>query len=77
MQGVRQMKVLFTKLKYWKRPNIFCLAKALIFKLNRKVEKRERNDKVTRESKSKAFLKYQFECSTCEWHDSFLFGFIQ
>ena len=36
--------------------NIFCLAKDLIFKLNRKVEKGERNDKMTRESKSKAFL---------------------
>ena len=54
MQGVRQMKVLFTKLKYWKRPNIFCLAKALIFKLNCKVGKGERNDKMTRKSKSKA-----------------------
>ena len=29
----------------------------MIFKLNRKVEKGERNDKVTRKSKSKAFLK--------------------
>ena len=28
----------------------------LIFKLNRKVEKGERNDKMTRKSKSKAFF---------------------
>ena len=30
--------------------------KDLIFKLNRKVEKPERNEKMTRESKSKAFF---------------------
>ena len=32
-----------------------CLAKDLIFKLNRKVEKGERNDKMTLKSKSKVF----------------------
>ena len=34
--------------------NIFCSVKDLIFKLNRKVEKGERNDKMTCKSKSKA-----------------------
>ena len=34
----------------------FFFIKDLIFKLNRKVEKGERNDKMTRESKSKAIL---------------------
>ena len=37
------------------RTYIFCLVKDLLFKLNRKVEKGERNDKMTRRSKSKAF----------------------
>ena len=36
--------------------NIFCLVKDLIFKLNRKVEKGERNDEMTRKSKSKAIF---------------------
>ena len=31
----------------------------MIFKLNRKVEKPERNDKMTRKSKSKAFVQFQ------------------
>ena len=35
----------------------FCFEKDLIFKLKRKVEKGERNDEMTRQSKSKAFLK--------------------
>ena len=35
--------------------NIFCFVKDLIFKLDRKVEKGERNDEMTRKSKSKAF----------------------
>ena len=39
--------------------NIFCLVKGLIFQLNRKVKKGERNDKIPRESKSKAILSYQ------------------
>ena len=34
--------------------NIFCLVKDLIFKLNRKVDKGERNDKMAHTSKSKA-----------------------
>ena len=34
----------------------FFFIKDLIFKLNRKVEKGERNDEMTRESKSKAIL---------------------
>ena len=38
---------------------MFCLAKDLIFKLIRKVEKGERNNKMPRESKSKAILSYQ------------------
>ena len=36
--------------------NVFGSVKDLIFQLNRQVEKGERNDKMTRESKSKAFL---------------------
>ena len=35
---------------------MFCFVKDLIFKLNRKVEKGERNNKITRKSKSKAIL---------------------
>ena len=50
----------------------FFFAKDLIFKLKRKVEKGERNDKMTHISNSKALLKHQFECSTCEWNDSYL-----
>ena len=38
--------------------NKFCLVKDLIFKLNCKVEKGERNDKMTRKSKSKAKSRY-------------------
>ena len=34
--------------------NLFCLVKDLFFKLNRQVGKGERNDKMTRKSKSKA-----------------------
>ena len=34
--------------------NIFCLVEDFIFKLKRKVGKGERNDKMTRKSKSKA-----------------------
>ena len=44
----------------------------MIFELKRKVEKGERNDEMTRRSKSKAFSKYQFECSTYEWNNSFV-----
>ena len=35
---------------------MFCYIKDLIFELKRKVEKGERNDKMTRKTKSKAFL---------------------
>ena len=40
--------------------------------LKRKVEKGERNDKMTHISKSKALLRYHFECPTCQWNDSYL-----
>ena len=50
--------------------NILYLLKDLIFKLNRNVRKVERNDKMARKSKFKAFFRDQFKCSTCEWNDS-------
>ena len=40
------------------RTYIFCFVKHLIFKLIHKFEKGERNYKVTRKTKSKAFLKW-------------------
>ena len=39
--------------------------KDLIFKLNRKVEKGERNDEMTRTSKPKAFLKMLLDLFLC------------
>ena len=51
--------------------SIFYFVKDLNFKLNRKVIKGERNDKMTHKSKSKAFNQAEFECTTFEWDDSF------
>ena len=38
---------------------MFCYIKDLIFELKRKVEKGERNDKMTRKSKCKALKNFQ------------------